>query len=239
VRRYEYDEIESEQLDLLANKECLPPLCFYPADSDTELLPGRYTGGLPLFPFRPVLDPWVAATGTLTDTTTGNIDCDLTPKDGNYDGVCVLGVETDTNDGTENYTGWVALDIRNIVPGPIQYLNNATGQAATNKALASEWFCGRSWTGWDPPVLGDQLAFLPGVSANFAPKAMLECNPPWKAGEPFVAVVYSGYVWDVPDLEMSIEPVVGWISPTITDTIEIVTYTVTLEKVGPARPTGR
>jgi len=165
------------------------------------------------------------------DPLTGAIDCDVPPGDDppDYVGLCVLGDGVGTNDGTANYEGFVLLDARNIVPGPIEYHNGATGQADTNKAISKGYF----HEGYEGPMpqVGDQLAMLDGVSNDFAAQEMAQY---YEVGEEFLAVVYSGYVWDVPDLEMSIEPVVGWISPTITDTTEIVTYTVTLEKTGPS-----
>jgi len=245
VRRFEYNpDDETLQLDLLANKsadprpgsplaDCTPGVdCHYPGTSNPEPEPSRY-GEMPFHKLLPQYEP---ITGTVEISSTGNIDCDLPPQDGTYEGVCILGVQAATNDGTENYTGWVALDIRNVVgPGSEAYLtspaylNEATGQAATNKALSSQWFCERGWIGDILPMLGDQLAFLPGVSADFGPKEMLACDRPWEVRNQFIAVVYSGYVWDIPDLEVEIEPVYDVISGTIGET-HTVTYTVTLKK---------
>jgi len=249
VRRFEVANPESDQLDLLANKKADPrpesePIpeceygvdCHYPETSVPKSLPSRYGTMI----FHGLKDEYESSPTDVESTDSGNIDCDLEPQDGTYEGVCVLGVCTkcaNTNDGTENYTGWVALDIRNVV-GPASeayltspaYLNEADGQAATNKALSSQWFCERGWIGDILPMLGDQLAFLPGVSADFAPKAMLACDPPWEVGDQFIGVVYSGYVWDVPDLEMTIEPVYDEISATVPSETHAITYTVTLKK---------
>ena len=247
VRRFEATNPKSDQLDLLANKkadprnpslECLSTdSCFYPATSSTQTLPSRYGTMM----FHGLKGEYESSRADVESTEAGNIDCDLPPQDGTYEGVCVLGVHANTNDGTENYTGWVALDIRNIVgPGSFAYatspyyLNNATGQTATNKALSEQWFCKRGWVGDIPPMLGDQLGFLPGVSADFAPKAMLACDPPWKEGDQFIAIVFSGYVWDVPDLEVTIEPDYNEIAapnpPPDSPETHTVEYTVTLKK---------
>lgn len=244
VRRYEYNaDDETMQLDLLSNKSADPRpgdlpcetagTCHYPQTSIGVPLPSRYGEML----FYGLRDEYKPTTGTVDSPQTGNIDCDLPPGDDNYDGVCILGVHASTNDGTENYTGWVALDIRNIVgpgspayPSSPAYFNEADGQAATNKALASEWFCERGWRGEVLPVLGDQLAFLPGVSADFAPKGMLACDPPWQVGDQFIGVVYSGYVWEIPDLEVSVEPAYGEIEGVSPGTTQAITYTVTLKK---------
>jgi len=245
VRRFEVANPESDQLDLLANKKADPraPVectygvdCHYPATSISMTLPSRY-GEMPFHKLLPQYEP---ITGTVEISSTGNINCDLTPQDGTYEGVCVLGVCTKcatTNDGTGSYTGWVALDIRNIVgPGSPAYetspayLNNATGQVATNKALSSQWFCNRGWVGNIPPMLGDQLGFLPGVSAAMTGQDMLNCDPPWEVGDQFIGVVYSGYVWNIPDLEVTIDPGYGVISATVPGETHVVTYTVTLKK---------
>jgi len=226
VRRFQYNEEEpSLQLDLLANKACMPPGCYYHSDHDDVIWDGRYG------PMTIWLPRAVASDGELYDQQTGNIDCDVPPGDDPpvYVGACVLGDGVGTNDGTANYEGFVLLDARNIVPGPVWYYNGATGQADTNKAISKRYF--HSGYPGPQPMVGDQLAMLDGVSNDFAAQEMAQY---YEVGDEFVAVVYSGYIWDVPDLEMSIEPVVGWISPTITGTIEIVTYTVTLEKVGPS-----
>jgi hypothetical protein len=247
VRRYEYNNPQEDQLDLVANKKADPRDalgyatceqgvdCHYPATSNELILPSRY-GTIRFYELKGTYVSQPKADAS-QDADTGNIDCDLPPEDGTYEGVCVLGVHAATNDGTENYTGWVSLDIRNIVgmsspdysTSPT-YLNNTDGQAATNKALSSEWFCQRGWRGQPMPMLGDQLAFLPGVSADFAPKAMLACNPPWEVGDQFIGVVYTGYVWDIPDLEVEIEPEYHEISATIPGASHTVTYTVTLKK---------
>ncbi len=237
VRRYEYvEEDPTQQLDVMANRNCQPPDCYYGNDFEEEYLPGYYG----LAAFRPITNSeWIPQPGTLGISTTGNIDCDLPPQDGVLDGVCVLGVHPETNDGTAKFSGFVGLDIRNITAGcppdgncGIQYYNGATGQDATTKDLASEWFCSGGYrgltTGWRLPVLGDQLAFLPGVSAHFGPSQMMDCG--WKVGDQFVAVIYSGYVWDVPDLEVSIEPKVNEVYYTDLGDTHTVTYTVTLEK---------
>ena len=144
-------------------------------------------------------------------------------------GICALGDGVGTNDGTADYRGFVLLDARNIVPGPVWYFNGATGQANTNKDISKQYF--HSGYPGPQPMVGDQLAMLDGVSNDFAAQEMAQY---YEVGDEFVAVVYSGFIWDVPDLEMSIEPVVLVMSPTITDTTEIVAYTVTLEKVGPS-----
>jgi len=243
VRRYEYVEGHPEQqLDIVANKNCEPPGCYYPNSCDTEYLDGYYSDNTPFC--RVTNDEWIPITGTLHYTWTGNIDCDLPPADEELDGVCVLGVYPETNDGTAKYSGFVSLDIRNIVGGcppnrpesqcGIQYYNGASGQDATNKLLAGEWFCGRSWKGWRVPELGDQLAFLPGVSARFSPKTMIDCG--WDVGDPFVAVVYSGYVWDIPDLEMSIDPAVNFIPDLEQDETYTVVYTGALKKPPESKP---
>ncbi len=243
VRRHEYNpDDETLQLDLSANKLADPRTalsctlgldCHYPATSDPIPLPSRY-GEMDFYALKSQYEPM---SGTVDAPETGNIDCDLPPQDGTYEGMCALGVHAATNDGTENYTGWVALDIRNVVGDIVppytaspHYFNGTDGQAATNKALSSEWFCERGWRGEVMPMLGDQLAFLPGTSADFAPKAMLACDPPWKEGDQFIGVVYSGYVWDIPDLEMEIEPVYHEISATIPRATHTITYTVTLKK---------
>jgi len=250
MRRYEESNPESDQLDLVSNKkadprpgapfaDCTPGVdCHYRGTSVPESLPARYG----VMDFYGLKEGFKASrTGDVQSAQAGNIDCDLPPEDGTYEGICVLGVHVQTNrmsSPTENYAGWVSLDIRNIVGSGSDvyetspaYLNNATGQAATNKALSRQWFCKRGWTGDVPPMLGDQLAFLPGVSADFAPKEMLACDPPWKVGDKFIAVVYSGHVWDVPDLEVEIEPdyhevVAGHPWP---ETHEV-TYTIILKK---------
>lgn len=226
VRRYEYNEEEpDQQLDLLANKDCKPPTCYYHSNHDEVIWDGRYG---PMTVWLP-LD--VPGDGGLHDPQTGNIDCDVPPTDDppDYIGLCALGDKVTTNDGTADYRGFVLLDARNIVPGPVVYYNGATGQANTNKDISKQWFH-TGYPGPDPMV-GDQLAMLDGVSNDFAAQEMAQY---YDVEDEFVAVVYSGYIWDVPDLEMSIEPVVNHISPTITDTTEIVTYTVTLEKTGPS-----
>lgn len=228
VRRFQYNEEEpSLQLDLLTNKECMPPGCYYHSDHEEVIWDGRYG------PMTIWLPRAVASDGELYDQQTGNIDCDVPPGDDPpvYVGACVLGDGVTTNDGTANYQGFVLLDARNIVPGPVWYYNGATGQADTNKAISKRYF--HSGYPGPQPMVGDQLAMLDGVSNDFAAQEMAQY---WEVGDEFVAVVYSGYVWDVPDLKMSIEPAVQHISPTIgmTGTIQTVTYTVTLEKVGPS-----
>lgn len=242
VRRYQYVEGHPEQqLDLLANKNCQPQDCYYGNDYETVYLAGYYG----LTPFHAITNTdWIPQPGALMDDTTGNIDCDLPPADGTPEGACVLGVWPETNDGTPKFSGYVSLDIRNVTGGcppdrpesecGIQYYNGATGQDATNKDLASQWFCARGWEGWRVPEIGDQLAFLPGVSANFSTKTMIDCG--WKVGDQFVAVVYSGYVWDVPDVDMTIDPTVNEPSAPSPGSTHTFTYTVTLEKPGASKP---
>jgi len=232
VRRYDVHE-PAGTLDLLANKHADPRDPYggvgYPADSTPTPWEGRYG---PMTVYLPndyvpedILDK--------DDPLTGAIDCDVPPGDDppDYVGICVLGDGVGTNDGTANYEGFVLLDARNIVPGPVWYYNGATGQADTNKAISKGYFH-EGYKGPMPQV-GDQLAMLDGVSNDFAAQEMAQY---YEVGEEFLAVIYSGYVWDVPDLEMSIEPAVQHISPTIgmTGTIATVTYTVTLEKAGPS-----
>ncbi|GEM_PF-6454447 len=234
VRRYDGFGKDPSLLDLLANKNCQPPGCYYDEDSDTVYLDGYY-GRTPFHPISDTLH--VPTPGERDDETTGNIDCDPDPPQGDdiLDGVCVLGVETDTNDGTEKFSGFVSLDIRNIADPlhrHIEYYNGATGQDATNKALSSRWFCERGWRGRRVPTLGDQLAYLPGVSAAMTGQDMLNCDPPWEVGQQFVAVVYSGYVWDVPEAKMEIHPWVNPVPPIFPSITDTVTYTLTLEKVG-------
>jgi hypothetical protein len=239
VRRYEYVEGHpEEQLDLLANKNCQPPACYYGNSYKEVPWPGYYGETL----FRPISDTFhIPISGTLRMTMTGNIDCDLPPADGDLDGACVLGVHPETNDGTEKFSGYVSLDIRNVTGGcppdgdcGIQYHNDlVSGQDATNKLLASEWFC-NLYSATRMPELGDQLAFLPGVSARFSPKEMIDCG--WDVDDPFVAVVYSGYVWDVPDFEVRIEPSVDGLDWTEMGVTQTVTYNVFLEKPNQSKP---
>lgn len=227
VRRFEYNEDEpGMQLDLLANKNCQPPACYYHSDHEEVIWDGRYG---PMTVWLPLAVP---DDGGLYDDQTGNIDCDVPPGEDPpvYEGICALGDGVVTNDGTSNYEGFVLLDARNIVPGPVEYYNGASGQADTNKEVSKQWIRSKGYPG-PIPMVGDQLAMLDGVSNDFAAQEMAKY---WEIGEEFWAVVYSGFVWDVPDLEMSIEPVVEWISPTVTDTVESVAYTVTMEKVGPS-----
>jgi len=237
VRRYEYDEDDPTlQLDLLANKECQPETGCYYYNTDTTHGAATWPDYVYRYGPMPVYLPnseFTPISGTLTYSLTGNIDCDVPPRDDppDYVGLCILGDGVATNDGTADYKGFVLLDARNIVPGPVEYLNDATGQADTNKYISKRYF--HEGYGGPNPMVGDQLAMLDGVSNDFAAQEMAQW---WHEGDVFWAVVYSGYVWDVPDLEMSIEPPVQHISPTIsmTGTIATVPYTVTLEKTGPS-----
>jgi hypothetical protein len=228
VRRYQYNEDEpTEQLDLLANKNCQPPGCYYhDATHYNEVTwPSRYgdmTVWLPLD---------APSMGEKDDIQTGNIDCDIPPADDppDYVGACILGDGVSTNDGTSDYKGFVLLDIRNLVPGPVEYLSGATGQSNTNKDISKRWLC--SGYGNTPPRVGDQLAMLDGVSNDFAAQEMATC---WEVGQEFVAVVYSGYVWSIPDLGLTISPPVNPDDPVFPGVSSPVTYTVTLEKTGPS-----
>lgn len=235
VRRFEYDDDPSDglkQRDLLANKKSdpfhNPPGPGYPGDSIPPVTwPGRY-GDMTIY--LPTGD-YAVSDGALGDDWTGTIDCDVPPRDDPpvYVGACVLGDGVTTNDGTADYKGFVLLDARNIVPGPVWYFNGATGQADTNKDISKQYF--HSGYPGPQPMVGDQLAMLDGVSNDFAAQEMAHY---WDVGDEFVAVVYSGYIWDVPDLEVSIEPVVNPISPTFPSITDTVSYLVTLEKAGPS-----
>ncbi|MDH4208084.1 MAG: hypothetical protein OEV76_04345, partial [Anaerolineae bacterium] len=171
------------------------------------------------------------STGEKDDPQTGNIDCDVPPADDppDYVGACVLGDGVSTNDGTANYAGFVLLDVRNLEPGPVEYLSGATGQSNTNKDISKRWLC--SGYGNIPPMVGDQLAMLDGVSNDFAAQEMATC---WEVGQEFVAVVYSGYVWSIPDLTVTIAPSLNPDDPVFPSASTPVTYTVTLEKSGPS-----
>jgi hypothetical protein len=232
VRRYHYNEDETQQLDLLANKNCEVPSCYYhePEDGDAQYnevtwLDGRYG---PMKVWLPVDAP---GEGEKDDLGTGNIDCDVPPPDDPPDwvGACVLGDGVATNDGTADYRGFILLDVRNVVgEGPVEYYSGATGQSNTNKDISKAIFR----YGYEncPPLVGDQLAMLDGVSNDFAAQEMAR----WREyGEVFVAVVYSGYVWEDPDLDMRIEPAVNPDIPEFPSQSEPFTYTLTLEKTGP------
>ena len=213
VRRYRYNEDDqTQQLDLLANQNCLPTGCYYHGPEGLyrqETWQGRYG---PTTVWLPENAPSIFAPG--------NVDCDPPPIDDVYVGTCVLGDGVSTNDGTANFNGFVLLDVRNIAPGPVEYLSGATGQADINKDISKSWLCeGYANT---PPMVGDQLAMLDGVSNDFAADEMSRC---WDIGESFAAVVYSGFVWASPDVELSIEPSVNESIPA--------TYVVTLRKTGP------
>ncbi|HEM62504.1 MAG TPA: hypothetical protein ENO24_09450, partial [Chloroflexi bacterium] len=228
VRRYQYnEEDETQQLDLLANKNCQPPGCYYHGPEGAyveDTWDGRYG---PMSIWLPVNAP---SMGELHDQQTGNIDWDASnPEDGIYEGACVLGDGVSTNDGTSDYKGFVLLDIRNLVPGPVEYLSGATGQSNTNKEISRHWLC--EGYGNIPPLVGDQLAMLDGVSNDFAAQEMATC---WEVGQEFVAVVYSGYVWSIPDLGLTIAPSVNQDDPVFPSVSSPVTYTVTLEKTGPS-----
>jgi len=229
VRRYQYDEEDpTQQLDLLANKNCQPPACYYHGPEGAyveETWDGRYG---PMSIWLPLDAP---SMGDKDELQTGNIDCDVPPADDppDYVGACVLGDGVSTNDGTADYKGFVLLDIRNLVPGPVEYLSGATGQSNTNKAISERWLC--EGYGNIPPLIGDQLAMLDGVSNDFAAQQMATC---WEVGQEFVAVVYSGYVWSIPDLGLTIAPSVNPDDPVFPSASSPVTYTVTLQKTGPS-----
>ncbi len=236
VRRFEYNEDEpDQQLDLMANKDADPrnplascqgtPDCAYPANCTATSWNGKY-GPMTVYLPKP---GYVPEDGGLTDMTTGNVDCDLPPGDGIYEGTCVLGDGVDTNSETANFRGFVLLDARNIASGPIEYYNGATGQATTNKDISEQYF----HTGYRGPLpqVGDQLAMLDGVSNDFAAEEMSQY---WDVGDEFAAIVYSGFIWDKPDLEVSIDPDENPLSPTFPCAGDPVTYTVELKKAGPA-----
>jgi hypothetical protein len=223
VRRYDGFGKNPSLMDLLANKNCLPPGCFYHSDHDGVVWQGRYG------PMTIWLPRAVPGDGELYALQTGNIDCDPPPPDDVYVGACVLGSGVTTNDGTSDYRGFVLLDARNVAPGPVEYYNGATGQADTNKDISKQWIRQRGYAG-PMPMVGDQLAMLDGVSNAFAAQEMHQY---WHVGEEFWAIVYSGYIWDIPELKVSIKPEIQPMSPTVTNTTEIVTYTVTLEKPKP------
>ena len=195
VRRYQYNEEQpAQQLDLLANKNCQPPACYYHGPEGLYV-EGTWEGRYGQMSVWLPLD--APSMGEKDELQTGNIDCDVPPADDppDYVGACVLGDGVSTNDGTSNYKGFVLLDIRNLVPGPVEYLSGATGQSNTNKDISERWLC--SGYGNTPPMVGDQLAMLDGVSNDFAAQEMATC---WEVGQEFVAVVYIGYVWSIPDL---------------------------------------
>lgn len=229
VRRYHYNEDETQQLDLLANQTCQPPDCYYDDYPHDDYYMREWVGR---YGKREIWLP-VNAPGYTEDKDNpdaGNIDCDVPPLDDppDYVGACVLGDGVGTNDGTSDYKGFILLDVRNLVPGPVEYYGGATGQSNTNKDISKCILC----YGYDrePPMVGDQLAMLDGVSNDFAAQEMAQC---WDVGETFLAVVYSGYVWDIPDLEARIEPAVNADIPEFPSESEAFTYTLTLEKVGP------
>ncbi len=230
VRRYEYREGYPElQLDLLANKYAAPDNGGpgYPTDSAPVVWDGRYG---PVTVYLPT-EGFVPERAEKDAMESGAIDCDVPPADDppDYVGACVLGDGVSTNDGTADYKGFVLLDIRNLVPGPVEYLSGATGQSNTNKDISKRWLC--EGYGNTPPMVGDQLAMLDGVSNDFAAQEMATC---WEKGQEFVAVVYSGYVWNIPDLEMEISPPVNPDVPAFPSEGNPVTYTLTLRKSGPS-----
>lgn len=228
VRRYEYNEDETEQLDLMANKGCKPETsgCYYHDASthDEHTWNGRYG----LMKVHLPKDTYTPRDGGKTDGTTGNLNCDVPPKDGDTEGLCVLGDGVGTNDGTADFRGFILFDVRNLVPGPVEYHNGATGQADTNKEISQQYF----HSGYQGPLpqVGDQLAMLDGISNDFAPQEMSKY---WNEGDEFAAIVYSGFVWNKPDLEVTIEPVINPDLPKFVSAANPATYTVTLEKVGP------
>jgi len=242
VRRFEADDDPTDgvqQRDYLANKASDPfdnPFYSphgpgYPGDCQVEFWPGRYGNIGICLP----TSPYTVTDGLVGDLQTGSIDWENLTKEGEYVGVGVLGGGpsaqiVDTNSKTPSYKGFVLLDMRNIVgPGLMEFYNGAKlGEPNTNKDISKQWF----HTGYygPNPMVGDQLAMLAGTSNDFAAQEMAQY---YEVGDEFVAVVYSGYIWDNPEMRMSIEPVVNPVFPTFPSITDTVTYSVRLEKFGP------
>ena len=240
VRRYDEDTIPEPNTgtDFLANKladsgwdpPCASP-CDYRDDSDEDEWVGRYglmTVYLPRADYVPI-DLGKIDGGHLY-TQTGTVRGDVPPGDGVLDGVLVLGEGVRTNSPGGEFKGFILLDARNVANGPVEYYNGASKQRDTNKDISMGWF-GKLYP--DPvPLIGDQLPVLSGADAKFAAKEM---DKYFDVGDAFVAVVYSGYVWQRPQFMASLDPPDVNASTPVTPTEESpASYTISLEKVGPA-----
>lgn len=143
----------------------------------------------------------------------------------------ILGAGVDPNVGTVSYAGLVNLDIRHISSPPREYVNGVPPgtQANTLKDLA-EYYIRHGYC-CDIPVPGEQVAIFNGGSTRFAPEAFQDT---YAVGDVVAVIVYNGYAYDTPSLEVIGDtPNYKFTYPTTnTVTSSPLTYSITLKAKG-------
>jgi Flp pilus assembly protein TadG len=126
----------------------------------------------------------------------------------------ILGQGAQPN-GTSDFRGFIALDIRNFAAfGTQKYYNNVTSgtQPNTLKAMEAAWI---SKGGYPPPLLppattppdpDDQVAVMSGNSTGIAIDALNERFAP---GDAVLVAVYPGQVMAIPDFTLGTPPLLA------------------------------
>jgi hypothetical protein len=140
----------------------------------------------------------------------------------------ILGSGVVPNVGTTSYAGLVNLDIRHVSAPPVEYYNDveAGTQSNTLKDLAEHYI--RQGYCCDIPSPGDQVAMYNGNSTSFSAQAFRET---YAVGDVVAVIVYNGYVFDTPNLEMTGDnPNYKFTYPTTTTVAShVLTYSINLE----------
>jgi hypothetical protein len=153
----------------------------------------------------------------------------------------LVGQSSETNITPSSMNGMVSLDIRNVAAGAglLEFYNGVTsGQANAYKDVTSQYLCAHGYPGPFPQI-GSQVAQLMGVSANFGPGTIGNCQ--YHVGDSVVAIVYDGYVWRTPDFQVTLAPNnslnpngIANVYPYPNTPASAVQYSLTLGTAGPA-----
>ena len=126
----------------------------------------------------------------------------------------ILGQGAQPN-GTSDFRGFIALDIRNFAAfGTQLYYNNVTSgtQSNTLKAMEAGWISGGGYPGpmfppaTAPPDPNDQVAVMAGNATGIAIDAVNERFAP---GDAVLVAVYPGQVMAIPDFTLGTPPLVA------------------------------
>jgi hypothetical protein len=99
-----------------------------------------------------------------------------------------------------NMKGSILLDVQNLGSGNPDFYNGATNNLQSNKDLSRHWMEMHGYSGPLPGV-GAQVGVLNG---NWGSNEMRKSG--YQVGDIFAAIVYDGYVWDVPGYNVTLTP---------------------------------
>lgn len=126
----------------------------------------------------------------------------------------ILGQGAQPN-GSSDFRGFIALDIRNFAAvGTQTYYNGVSGgtQPNTLKSMQAEWITAGGYPGpmfppaTTPPDPNDQVAIMSGNATGIAIAAV---NQRFGAGDEVLVAVYPGQVMAIPDFTLGTPPLVA------------------------------